>query len=291
MVYESDAITQCIVEKLKALNIYEDTILIYTSDNGAATYYSKWTDPKYFTFKWGEYGGDRIDRADEGRTGRVMNPQGITRDGRPLKGQKGYIAEGGHRVPLIMHIGNHVMKTKEGRTSEQLIGLHDLFATLCDLTGSKIPKNQAQDSVSFANVLRGTQPENIPVRKWLQVQARMPEACEQRGAEEIATAKGLTIKRRGDGTIIGLEGTGAQSNPNLCQTLEDKTLGRAIYLQENGKRWKLILTTRQHELEKEIETWELYELISDPVEANNLIENPEHNARIRHMLDQFKNSI
>jgi arylsulfatase A-like enzyme len=295
MVYESDLMTHCLIDKLKALGIYEDTILIYTSDNGTEANYSTWSDPKYVSFKWDDlgYGGDRFDKTDKGRTGQVKNPQGLTVDGRPLKGQKAYIAEGGHRVPLIIRMGRNVTEQQAapGTVSQQLVGLHDLFATFCDLLGTPVPGNQAADSVSFADVLRGKRTDADHIRQWMEVQGMLPQGCEQRKVEEFAKTKGLTLKRRADGLVTGWEGKNAPSRSAMMQRMENETLGRAAYFQKDGKRWKLIFSSRQHELDQEIEPWELYELNSDPVEDHNLIGNPEHSSLIQSMLKSYKDNI
>merc|ERR1719223_1321272 len=60
------------------------------------------------------------------------------------------IWEGGHRIPLIMRWDNHF--PKDGMRSH-VIGLNDLFATLCKLAGVTVPSGQAMDSVSFADYI------------------------------------------------------------------------------------------------------------------------------------------
>jgi len=66
----------------------------------------------------------------------------------PLKGAKGTIHEGGHRVPFIMRWNNGAVPKGETR-----FGLNDLFATLCKLAGVDVPEDQAIDSVSFADYI------------------------------------------------------------------------------------------------------------------------------------------
>ena len=66
------------------------------------------------------------------------------------RGQKADIHEGGHRVPFIVRRLGHVAPNT---TSEALVGLHDIFATVTDLIDVPSPDAAAPDSVSFRSVL------------------------------------------------------------------------------------------------------------------------------------------
>ncbi len=68
------------------------------------------------------------------------------------EGVKGSIYEGGHRVPFMMRWDNGPIP--KGETRSHLIGLNDLFATLCELAGVDIPEGQATDSLSFAEFIQ-----------------------------------------------------------------------------------------------------------------------------------------
>lgn len=72
----------------------------------------------------------------------------------PSAGFRGYktdIWEGGHRVPFLVRWPGRV---PAGRTTDALICLNDLMATLAALVGAPLPANAAEDSVSFLPVLR-----------------------------------------------------------------------------------------------------------------------------------------
>ena len=69
-----------------------------------------------------------------------------------LRGSKADIWDGGHRVPFIVRWPG---KVKPGSTSAQLICHTDLFATVADLVGAKLPDRSAEDSVSFLPALSG----------------------------------------------------------------------------------------------------------------------------------------
>ncbi len=113
---------------LEQRSILEDTLIIFASDNGGLGH-------KYSS-KYGH------------------NSHG------PLKGRKGSIFEGGHRIPLFMRWDNGPIPAGEKRY--HLLGLNDLFATICDLVGVEIPEGQAIDSISFAQYIQdATSAQNL----------------------------------------------------------------------------------------------------------------------------------
>jgi arylsulfatase A-like enzyme len=114
-----------VVKELKAAGKYENTLLIFTADNG----YS----PKAFPDAQKEQYGH--------------NPSYI------YNGCKGRLLEGGHRVPFIAAWPGVV---KPGSRSDVMICLNDFFATCADITGTKIQDNTAEDSVSFLSALKGS---------------------------------------------------------------------------------------------------------------------------------------
>jgi len=69
-----------------------------------------------------------------------------------LRGSKADLWDGGHRIPFIVKWPG---KVKPGSTSNQLICLTDLFATLSDVLKTDLPVNAAEDSVSFLPALFG----------------------------------------------------------------------------------------------------------------------------------------
>ncbi len=79
---------------------------------------------------------------------------------------KGQIYEGGHRIPLMMRWDNGPIP--KGETRSHLIGLNDIYATLCQLIGVDVPDNQGIDSVGFADYIQNVQAtQNL--RKYLGV--------------------------------------------------------------------------------------------------------------------------
>lgn len=102
--------------KLKELDLYENTILIYTSDNGC----SPMADYKELKSKG-------------------HNPSYV------FRGTKADIYEGGHRIPLIVQWPE---KIKGGRSCDRIVCLSDFMATAAEILGVRLPENCGEDSVS-----------------------------------------------------------------------------------------------------------------------------------------------
>jgi arylsulfatase A-like enzyme len=132
-VVECDATVQQIVNVLKEKGLYENTIIILTSDNGSSPH------------------GFPIEQEIE------FNH--LTSNG--FKGRKSHSYDGGHRVPFIVSWPKTV---KSGLKSGETICLTDLFATLADLLGHKMSQEEAKDSYSFVPVLNGEEYQK-PIRK------------------------------------------------------------------------------------------------------------------------------
>jgi len=75
-----------------------------------------------------------------------------------LRGRKGQIFEGGHRVPLIIRWPGKVAANSR---NDQLVGLNDLPATFAAILKNPIDDGTAEDSVNLMPTLRD--PEK-PVR-------------------------------------------------------------------------------------------------------------------------------
>lgn len=116
------------VNLVRDLGLEEDTIFIFTSDNGAVFPLSGF-DPVYF------------------------NSNGILRD------YKGAIYEGGIREPLIVRWKGHV---PAGTTSDFVSGFEDWFPTLLDLAGATGFLPQNPDGLSFKPTLLGKTQEARP---------------------------------------------------------------------------------------------------------------------------------
>jgi len=81
----------------------------------------------------------------------------------PLRGMKGDVWEGGHRMPFIARWPGRV---KPATTSGELICFTDMLATFAEIVGAKLPAGAGEDSVSILPVLLGRKLDK-PVRRTL----------------------------------------------------------------------------------------------------------------------------
>jgi len=110
--------------KLKDHGIADNTIVIFTSDNGCAPI----VDIPMLVEKYGH------------------NPSHL------FRGSKFDIWEGGHRIPLIVKWPQGI---KAGITSDKCVCLTDLFATIAEVTGINYGDNHGEDSVSMLPLWKG----------------------------------------------------------------------------------------------------------------------------------------
>jgi hypothetical protein len=143
MIYEIDVALSRLMEACEERGLINNTLIIFTSDNGGI--------PDEIHFGHDAVGG--------------------------LKGQKPDIWEGGHRVPFVAKWGDGTLERSvipPGTTSNQLIGVHDLAATLAELAGKSLLLDQARDSFNFLPVLLGQGTDAEPVRDHLLMEAGYP---------------------------------------------------------------------------------------------------------------------
>jgi arylsulfatase len=120
---ELDARVGHIMDKLRELGISDNTLVIFTTDNGA------WQD--------------------------VYPDAGYT----PFRGTKGTVREGGARVPALAWWPS---KVKAGSRNYDILGSLDFMATFANLAGVKLPTNDRDgkptifDSIDMTPVLLGT---------------------------------------------------------------------------------------------------------------------------------------
>jgi arylsulfatase A-like enzyme len=116
-----DAMIGRVLDALATSRLADDTLVIFTSDNGPVWY-----------------------PADKERTGHDSAGG--------WRGMKGSNWEGGHRTPFIVRWPGRV---KPGSTSAQTIGFTDVMATLAEAAGTKLADDAGVDSVSFLPALLG----------------------------------------------------------------------------------------------------------------------------------------
>jgi arylsulfatase A-like enzyme len=111
-------------ELLKELGVYEDTIFIFTTDNGTAF-------------------GQEVYNAG-------------------MRGRKGSEYDGGHRVPFFLHWPNGGMK--ELKKIDTICHAVDIAPTILDLIGAPSPDDYQFDGVSLRQLLQGDDTIDWPDR-------------------------------------------------------------------------------------------------------------------------------
>lgn len=135
-----------IVQKLQDLHLDDNTVVIFTSDNGHEIYYSQAGRilKPYTNMKTGERFDDYRSTFYSDLGGDVFNGNG----GRA--GLKRSNHEGGIRVPLIIKWPKQIQK---GRVSERLVANYDIVPTLAEMVGFSGAFDS--DGISFYQELLG----------------------------------------------------------------------------------------------------------------------------------------
>lgn len=114
--YAMDSGIGKVIEKLKLNGDYENTMIIYASDNGG-----------------------------------VLNGMPLPLNG-ALKGGKGMVYDGGRKVPFIVHYPKII---REQRDYNEIISFMDVMPTVLDMAGISVNTKSVQGK-SFAQILKGS---------------------------------------------------------------------------------------------------------------------------------------
>ncbi|HVW02422.1 MAG TPA: arylsulfatase, partial [Planctomycetaceae bacterium] len=216
---ELDHIVGELLNDLDRLGVAENTLVIFSSDNGPET-----TSVVHM-------------RADYQHDG-----------ARPWRGVKRDDWEGGHRVPFIVRWPG---RAKAGTTSDQLICLTDVMATVAAAIGAELPHDAAEDSFNMLPALKGE--AAAPIRPYLLTQA-------------FGGARTLSI-RRGRWKYLDHRGSGGNN-----------------YAAAELKPFALPETAPDA-------PGQLFDLAQDPGETTNLcFKHPEIAADLKTLLDRSKSA-
>ena len=128
-IHFADAMLGRVLDALKAGGVENDTFVLFTSDNGCASYIGV----------------------------KEMEKQGHYPSG-PLRDYKTSVYEGGHRVPFVVKWPGVV---KAGSVCKQLVLQADTMATLAEIFEVKLPDTAGEDSFSMMPLLKS---EDRPIR-------------------------------------------------------------------------------------------------------------------------------
>lgn len=129
-VMETDAIVGLVLDGLEKAGIAKNTFVVFTSDNGCASY----------------VGVDKLEESGHYPSG-------------PLRGYKSHVWDGGHRIPFIIRWPDVV---KPGSVCGQIVQQADFMATFAAIMGVKLPENVGEDSFNMLPLLKGV---DKPVRE------------------------------------------------------------------------------------------------------------------------------
>jgi arylsulfatase A len=122
LVVETDDSIGKLLTAIKAAGIEDNTLVIFTSDNG----------PEHYAYL-------RDEKFDHWSPG-------------PFRGVKRDIYEGGHRVPMIVRWPN---KVPAKRKTDELVSQIDIMATIASIIGFTLPDDAAEDSYDLLPLWTG----------------------------------------------------------------------------------------------------------------------------------------
>jgi len=159
---ELDSIVGKVVALLKKHNKLENTLIVFSSDNGAQPGDPVRALKHYAENDWGQkYNPQALldEKVDESNsTVKNWKTYGHRVNG-PYRGYKASIYEGGHRVPYVLRWPGVI---KPGTVSDRLICCTDFFATVAEILGTPLGKQAGEDSISFLPLLAGkTEPAGL----------------------------------------------------------------------------------------------------------------------------------
>lgn len=191
-VMQTDHVVGAVSAALAKHGMTENTLVIFTSDNGCS----------------------KAAGIDELRAqGHLVSAH--------LRGSKADIWDGGHRIPFIVRWPGQV---RPGTTTDQLICLTDLFATVADMVGQQVPAGTCEDSVSFLPALSNRQIDSTRV-----------------GVVHHSIS-GHFAYRTGKWKLILARGSGGWSSPRENQVAKDAPAAQLYDLQADpGERQNLYL--------------------------------------------------
>ncbi len=146
LVMETDAIVGRVLDAVEKSGATDNTLIVFTSDNGCAPYVGNTTLEESMDLSMKRWPWDRSNMPIV-----ALEKQGHYSSGF-LRGYKSDVWEGGHRVPFIVKWSG---KVKPGSSSSQLVHQADLIATIADILGAPLPANAGEDSFSLLPLLKG----------------------------------------------------------------------------------------------------------------------------------------
>ncbi|WP_372798519.1 sulfatase [Pontiella sp.] len=148
VVAEGDAGVGLVLDTLKELGLDENTLVIFSSDNGP-----EWTGTK-----------EKSEISQDTSTGPGLGTYYSVGEKGELKGQKRSLYAGGIRVPFIARWPGVVPAGKTDR--DAVLTAVDLLPTFVELAGAQLPADYQPDGVSMVSALKGEKFERTKPIFW-----------------------------------------------------------------------------------------------------------------------------
>lgn len=196
-VVEVDATVGAVLAALEETGRTNDTLVIFTSDNGGLYHY------------WDFVETDDVERGQLKLRSKLIKEFGHQGNAH-LRGTKADIWEGGHRVPFIARWPE---RAPAGKVCDELIVLTDLIATVAEIVDYDLPDDAGEDSYSFLNVL-----------------------LESNGGKGVRPAAvhhslhGMFAIRQGDWKLVIGRGSGGFSTPREIEVKKGEAAGQLYQL-------------------------------------------------------------
>ena len=175
-IVQVDAAVGDVMSALEQAGVDDNTLLIFTSDNGS-----------FMSRRDGLHDMDHTDNS----TIQAYRAGNHTAN-HVYRGTKADIWEGGHRVPFFARWPGEI---EPGSTREEVISLTDVFATVAEIVGKELPNHAAEDSFSLLPLLRG--------KPW----------ARPRAAVTHHSIQGMFAIRDGRWKLVAGNGSGGREDP------------------------------------------------------------------------------
>ena len=230
MIMHLDDSVGALMDYLKESGLEKNTLVVFSSDNGPLVY-------------------QRAGNQPVPRNTRLTYVE-------PLRGWKGSIYEGGIRVPYIFRLPGTI---RAGSVSKAPIITHDLYPTICELTGTKVPEKQQVEGESLVPVLTESGGLNRTSLFW-----HNPKYSWSQNSDILWADRPASSVRKGRYKLIRYFERDSGRSVELYDLDQDPS-------EKNNLSMKM--PEKVQELEKEILAW------LDATDAWLPIDNPDYDAK------------
>ena len=134
MIDNMDANIGRLVDYLKDQGLYDNTVIVFLSDNGASSWANETAPPAIRD--WASNFNNDYENIGQPDSFIFYGKQWAEVSNTPFKYAKGNASEGGMRVPMIVRVPSSTQTTLT--SSEVLVGIEDIMPTFLDLAGIDI---------------------------------------------------------------------------------------------------------------------------------------------------------